>query len=298
MMNNIHLKILSIILALFLWVMVVAGQVETESISVPVKLTNVPAGSVAVPSVQNVSVTVKGAAKVLKNMKYSSIIFNIDVSSFSSGDSTRRILPEDFKTPLGVEVIETTPKELVVTIDQTATKTVKVVPAFIGDVEKGFKVKSVSVKPVSVEIEGARSKIRGVNSVMTLPVNISGIKDSSVFTIGFKQEDGVKRVKPETVEVRLTMRSEVIKKDIEGIPVSCMDLQNGLSMKTKPRLDSVTVSGRADLVESFAESSSFIVNCAQITKPGKYTGTVAYKSGVDGVDVIAITPQKINFEIK
>lgn len=298
MINNNYLKILSVVIALFLWVMVVMGQIETESMSVPVRLINAPKGYVAVSSVTSVSVTVKGAAKVLKNMNYSSIILNMDVNSLPSGDSSRRILPEDFKTPLGVEVVEVTPKELTVTMDQIAVKSARIVPTFIGDVGQGFKVESVSTKPNSVEIEGAKFKLKSISSVVTLPVNISGMKDSTVFNIGFRTEDGVKSIKPESVEVRVKMRPDIIKKDLKDVSVSCMDLQKGLSMKTVPRLTSVTVSGRSDLVESFAASSSFVVNCAKITKPGKYLGTVAYKSGVDGVEVLSITPRKINFEIR
>lgn len=298
MINNNYLKLLSVFIAVFLWVMVVMGQIETESMSVPVKLINAPKGYVAVASVPSVSVTVKGAAKVLKNMGYSSIILNMDVNSLPAGDTSRRILPQDFKTPLGIEVVEVVPKELNITIDQIGKKSVRVVPTFIGDAGHGFKVESVSTKPNSVEIEGARSKLKAISSVATLPVNISGIKDSTVFNIGFRAEEGVKNIKPETVEVRIKMRPDIVRKDLKGIPVSCMDLKSGLSMKSNPKLTSVIVSGRSDLVDMFPAVSSFVVNCANITKPGKYFGTVAYKSDIDGVEVLSITPQKINFEIR
>ena len=299
MISNTYLKILSVVIAIFLWFIVVMGQIETKSLTVPVTLINAPKGYVAVASVPNVSVRVSGAAKVLASMNYSSVMLQIDVNSLPIGDSSRQIILEnDFKTPIGVEVIEVEPKEFIVTIDQIDTKKIRVAPAFIGDTAHGFKVESVSVKPDLVEIEGARSKLKDISFISTLPVNMSGVKESSVFSIGFSAEEGVKSINPDSVEVRVRMRPDIITKNLKDVPILCMDLIGGLSLKGTPKLSSVRVTGRSDLVDNFLSVSTFVVNCSQITKPGVYSGAVAYRTTSDGVEVESISPQKINFEIE
>ena len=298
MISNNYLKIFSVVIAVFLWIYVVLGQIETKNLSVPLTFINAPKDYVAVSSVQSVSVQVEGAAKILSGMNYKSSTHKKSVGSYSVGDSTIQILPDDFDIPLGVEIIKIEPEEVTVTIDQIASKNVRVVPAFIGDVAKGYKVESVETKPDRVELKGARSKLKNISFISTSPVNVSGISESSKFNIGLRLDEGVKSTSPESVEVRVTMRPDIVTKDIKNIPVICLDLQDGLSLVGAPALSSVKVTGRVDLVDMFQSTSSFIVNCSEISKPGKYSGTVAYRTTVEDVEVISMFPQKINFEIE
>lgn len=297
MLKNNSLKVLSVLIAIFMWIIVVSGQVETTSMTVPVKLVKTPAGYVAVSDIQNVSVVVKGPARVISNLDYTSVAININVESVPVGTSRRRMLPSDFSAPRGVEVEDVTPQELDITIDRVASKQVKIMPTFIGDVAKGFVVESVMPKPNFVVIEGAKSKLKKIDSISTVPINISNLDNSSKFTIGFKSEDGIKTITPNQVEVTVTTRQVVSKKVFNNIPVSCTGLRAGLTLKGSPKLAKVTVSGRDDLVASFIQSTHFLVNCSAITKEGKFSGAVTYDTPVTGVEVEGMSPQRINFEI-
>ncbi len=110
--NKTLLKILSILIALGMWIMVVSGHEETKEMTVPVKLINVSGGKVAISDYPNVSITIKGAARLMQSLANSDVLLDIDVTVFPNGQSIRRILPADFKTPLGLEVIDVKPSEL------------------------------------------------------------------------------------------------------------------------------------------------------------------------------------------
>lgn len=297
MLKNNFLKVLSVLIAIFMWVIVVSGQTETVSMTVPVKLVKSPKGYVAVSNTQNVSVVVKGPARIISNLDYTSVALNIDAASLPAGNSLRRILPSDFDAPRGVEVADVTPQEINVTVDQMASKQVRVTPTFIGDVAKGFKVESAVAKPDFVVVEGAKSKLKKVDSVSTAPINLSNISENTSFTIGFKDEDGVKSTTPSQVEVSIVMRQVFSRKTFKNVPVKCMALRPGLSIKGEPKLSNVVVKGREDLLEKFLDSTSFVVNCAGISKAGDYAGTVAYDTSLVGVEVESISPQRINFGI-
>ena len=138
--NKTLLKILSVLIALGMWVMVVSAQEEVREMTVPVKLVNVPDNLVAISDYTNVSISIKGASRLLQELKNSDVLLNIDVSLFPEGQSLRRILPSDFKTPLRMEVVDVKPGSLKITVDKVASKEVRILPSVIGDVNPGYKV--------------------------------------------------------------------------------------------------------------------------------------------------------------
>ena len=64
--NKTLLKILSVLIALGMWIMVVSGHEETKEMTVPVKLINVSNGKVAIADYPNVSINIKGAARLMQ----------------------------------------------------------------------------------------------------------------------------------------------------------------------------------------------------------------------------------------
>lgn len=257
MFKNNSLKIISVLVALVMWVVVVSGQIETVNMTVPVRLVNPTAGNVAVSNTQTVAVAVKGSARAIRDMKYTSVSLTIDASQIPVGNSLRRVLPADFKTPIGVEVIDVLPAEIQITVDRIASKQLRVIPTFIGEAGKGYKVESVVTKPDYVIAEGARSKLKNVSAVSTIPINLSNLDSNTSFNIGFKDEDGVKTITPSQVEVIVSLRKVDIKKTVQNIPVKCSGLKNAFRLKNEPKLTSVTVSGKEDEVEKFLKLQNF-----------------------------------------
>ncbi len=297
MSNNNFLKLLSVLITLFLWVTVVVVQVETKTINVPVILVHAPSDHIAITPITNVSVTVKGSAKLLTNMNYSSIMLNMDVSSLPVGDTVRRILPSDFSIPIGVEITEVEPSELKITIDQIETKYLPIAPTFIGEIENGYKVDSIATSPDFAYIKGAKSKIMDKSFIPTSPINISNIQTSTVFHIGFKNEDGVTSISPDEIEVRVKVVEDIVSKDILNIPISCRNLKGDLKLKNNIFLESVTVRGRSDIIDTFSTMTAFFVDCSDITKTGKYTKKIAYKTTIENIEIFNY-PEKIEFEIE
>ncbi len=60
MLNNLHLKLLSILIAILLWLSLVTGEFQEISLYVPVKLSNIPEGFVAVTDEHLINIHAKG----------------------------------------------------------------------------------------------------------------------------------------------------------------------------------------------------------------------------------------------
>ena len=295
--NKTLLKILSVLIALGMWIMVVSGHEETKEMTVPVKLINVTNGKVAIADYPNVSINIKGAARLMQSLTNSDVLLDIDVSVFTNGQSIRRILPADFKTPLGLEVVDVKPSELRITLDNISAKEVRVLPSIIGEVKQGYMVESITLKPNSVTVTGAKSVLSNLENISTMPINLSERNENFVQNVLLKDYEGVTKTQPSSVEVRVKLRENMVEHEFTNVPVECMNLKSNLHVVNTPSLDFVKVRGREDVIDTFLDKVTFVTDCSHINSAGTYTGSVAYKTNLI-VDILELTPQKINLEIK
>lgn len=297
MLNNKNfLRIMSVLIALGIWYMVISGQEDTRELTVPVKLGNVPAGYIAMSDYSSVSIIAKGSAKVIQSLENSDILLNLDVSAYPKGKSVKKLLFKDFKTPLGIEVTDIKPVEITVTVDELVTKEVRATVSFIGEEKTGYMVESVSIKPNTVKISGGKSVLDGIETIAANPVNISDRSESFSLTATIGDRSGIKNIVPKNVEVRVKLREDIISREFKDIPVSCMDLRDNLKLKNVPSLKNVKARGRKDIIENFEDLVVFVTDCSGISRTGKYTVAVAYRTS-ENVEILELNPQKINIEI-
>lgn len=295
--NKTLLKILSVLIALGMWIMVVSGHEETKEMTVPVKLINVSNGKVAIADYPNVSINIKGAARLMQSLANSDVLLDIDVATFPNGQSIRRILPEDFKTPLGLEVVDVKPAELRITLDNITAKDVRVLPSIIGEVKQGYMVESITLKPNSVSVTGAKSVLSKLENISTMPINLSERNENFVQNVVLKDYEGVTKIQPSSVEVRVKLRENMVEHEFTNVPVECMNLKSNLMVVNTPSLSYVKARGREDIIDTFLDTVTFVTDCSNINGPGNYTGSVAYRTNLI-VDILNLEPQTINIEIK
>jgi len=174
MINNNILKIISVIIAVIVWFIVATSEQQEVSFYVPVKFKNEGEGLKAFTDTSLISVLVKGPKISMKNFTFNDIKIEIDLSNFQSGEYLYRIKPTDVMLPSGIHLIRLEPQDIRIMIDKLGKKTVKVIPSFIGDLKDGYKISSVVITPSYVTIYGTSKKIKALESVETLPINISG----------------------------------------------------------------------------------------------------------------------------
>ena len=295
--NKTLLKILSVFIALGMWIMVVSGHEETKEMTVPVKLINVSNGKVAIADYPNVSVDIKGAARLMQSLANSDVLLNIDVAAFPNGQSIRRILPVDFKKPLGLEIVDVKPAELRITLDDITAKDVRVLPSIIGEVKQGYMVESITLKPNSVNVTGAKSLLSNLENISTMPINLSERSKNFVQNVVLKDYDGVTKIQPSSVEVRVKLRENMVEHEFTNVPVECMNLKSNLMVANTPSLSYVKARGMEDIIDTFLDTVTFVTDCSNINGPGTYTGSVAYRTNLI-VDILNLEPQTINIEIK
>ncbi|PLX69666.1 MAG: hypothetical protein C0603_01675 [Denitrovibrio sp.] len=297
MLNNLHLKIISVLIAVILWLSLVTGEFQEISLYVPVKLSNIPEGFVAVTDEHLINIHAKGPKALISEEKFTDVNIEIDVSKMKPGYTNSIINIEDIKIPPGIQVVDIQPAAIEIIVDSLILKSMKVAPTFIGEPALGYKVGSVNVYPENVQVKAAKSKIDAQTTVETLPVNLSDKRDPITYSIGMKPYEGIQEYLPQQVEVFVVFKEDIQNKSFKTLDVAPAGLTKGLQAKIDDTI-SVTVSGRVDLLEDdFIRSELFpTVDLDTIRTKGKYLRKVRINDS-RLLKVLKIEPAKVRVEV-
>ncbi len=297
MLNNLALKIISIVIAVIVWFIVATSEQQEVSFYVPVKFKNEAEGLKAFTDTNLISVLVKGPKISMKNFTFNDIKIEIDLSNFQSGEYLYRIKPTDVMLPSGIHLIRVEPQDVRIMIDKLGKKTVKVIPSFIGEVKDGYKISSVTISPNFVTIFGTNKKIKVLESVETLPINISDLDKNIKQKIGIKLNEIISDSKPKEVEVEIKVTENIITKNISNYGLTLQNLNPSFKIKSlSPDKVDISIRGRSDRLNNL-EGLKLYVDLSGITKEGKYEFPIS-ASKVEGIEVVEIYPNRIKIEVR
>ena len=153
--RHLGLKVLSLGLALLLW-MVVSGEETVErGLRVPLELLQVPAGLELTGEVPaTVDVRVRGASGTLSRVSTGDVVAVLDLRTARSGRRLFPLTPDQVRVPFGVEVVQVQPSAIAMAFESSASRQVPVVPAVDGRPAPGYVVGQMTADPKTVEVIG------------------------------------------------------------------------------------------------------------------------------------------------
>ncbi len=207
--NNIGLKLLSLLIAVLLWLAIAREPVAEVAIAVPIEFHNVPdnleLSSETIPQVQ---VRARGPAGIVHGLGTSDVHAVIDLNGANPQEKTYDLDLKRIRVPRDVQVIQVIPSQVRISFDRRATKQVEVRPRVVGASAPGFRMQDVKVDPPTVTIAGPQKRVDSVDSVITDPVDASGVMGSATFnTHVYLSDPLVRLVSPSTVHVTVLTNS-------------------------------------------------------------------------------------------
>ncbi len=203
--NNWHLKLLSLVFAVLLWMFVTGEQRAEVGYTVPLELKNLPAGLIVANEVPSlVDLRISGPRTVLSKLRPSSLSMSVDLKGLQPGLTTFKRLDEHLNIPSVLRVSRLSPSYVEVKLERIRQKTVPVRVLIRGEVAPGSELRAVRVKPRQVVIEGAESEVKNVEQVETSVVDLSGVKKSFALTVPINYRGTYTALKDQkTVEVEV-----------------------------------------------------------------------------------------------
>src|SRR5215469_8004651 len=170
--NNWHLKIVSLVLAVMLW-MAVANRASSEiGLEVPLEYRNIPHELEITGDMTNtVQVRLRGSSSLIKDITAKDVSTTIDLGKMTSGEKIVPLSPQNVQAPFGAEVIRVNPSSVRFNLERTITKTIPVMPT-ISQLTDGYEIGKVEVSPPQVQIEGPESRVNTLNSIATVAIHV------------------------------------------------------------------------------------------------------------------------------
>lgn len=231
LVQNWHLKLLSLVFALLLWLFVTGEQTAEVGYSVPLELKNLPTGLIVaneVPSLINLRIS--GPRTLLTNLQPSALSMAVDLRDLEAGLTTFKRLEENLNIPSALKVVRLSPSYVEVKLERIRQKKVPVVVVMTGEPAPLAQVATVVSTPLTVVVEGAESEVKNVDRVETEPIDVSAVGADFTMTVPLNYRGTYTALtKYKTVEVEV---------HIEQLPAPEPDLVEPIPNTENPTLQS------------------------------------------------------------
>lgn len=263
--GNLSLVILSVALALSLWLFVTDAENPTErstfNSAIEISFVNVPAGlAVSNATASTVRIEIEAPENDLADLDAADFSAEANLGGLSLGDTSVPIAVRSAKSD--VRIVSTTPEQVEVTLEPVRTKDVPVRVEIVGAAVQGFAPGEATVEPAVATVTGAQSLVDRVDSAVAraeifgLSVDFSDGRIPLTARDSGGGEIGRVTVSPASVSVTVPIEQQdyslefVVNPSITGQPAAGY---NVTSISVVPSI--VTLGGPLSVLQSIGATS-------------------------------------------
>jgi YbbR domain-containing protein len=298
--RHFGLKLLSVGLAVLLW-MIVAGEETVErGLRVPLELQQIPGGLELGGDVPTtVDVRVRGGSGVLSRVATGEVVAVLDLRSARSGRRLFPLTPEQVRVPFGVEVVQVMPSAVAIAFGDG-------IAAGAGRAGRGpgrprpasWSARYASADPSTVEVVGPESAVKRASEAMTEPVSVAGAReDESAERVTVRRARSALRLRnPRPATVTVQIDPAPLERTLHSRPVHLRTLANNVVAEAAPPIVDVTIRGsREALTRVDADDVVAYVDLAGLGA-GEYTLTPHVDVSQDA-GVVRVEPSSVKVRI-
>jgi YbbR-like protein len=225
LLNNIELKIFSVILAVLIWYIILGQEITETMFFVPIEFQNVPKSLEIIGEYRKaVEITLKGPSAFLTRMSPHDVKVLLDLTTAVSGEKSFYANDLNIDVPLGLTITKINPPSMKMVFDIIARKEVPIQPVLQGKVAYGYQLTTVGVKPRSILVEGGKKIISALQHVNTDPINVEGIKQDQTVSVSISSESSdIRLIDASNVSISLQVKEIYIDKVLEKVSVTVAD---------------------------------------------------------------------------
>lgn len=219
--RRIGLKVLSIALAVLMWLLVSGEQIAERALRIPLEFTNLPSRLELVGDTPTVvDVRVRGSSGALGRVTAGELVAVLDLRSARAGPRLFHLTGSEVRAPFGIEVVQVTPSNVSIAFEPSATKVVPVVPEVEGNPMDGYVLGTVSADPATVEIVGPASAVARLTEAITELVSVSGASDTVTESVTIGVHDpSVRLQSSKSARVSVEVTAAPVEWAVAAIPV-------------------------------------------------------------------------------
>lgn len=219
--RNLGLRIISLLLAVGLWVFVNAGQHgATQSFNVPVNYRRLPPGFLLTnPHPDFVKIQVSGPRGLLSLIEPNRLAVALDLAGVGVGQASFKLGPDTFNVPRQTTVTSISPSQIVLNVDRLVTREAPVHLLLNGRVAHGYKIESTEITPQTIELRGPTREVGRIDQIDSEPVDLTALDSDVTHTVALVAPGGMSRIDPDEVSVRILLGPVVAEKEFRALAV-------------------------------------------------------------------------------
>lgn len=186
--KNWELKLISLILALILWLILIPEEkiFSEKNLTITLETHNTPQGMELVKKpLDKIDVTIKAPNRYIDQITPTNVVAILNLENASVVQEDYPLNETMISIPAGAKatVIRISPNTVNLKLEKTKQIMLEVEPDIVGEVKKGFKMGGWRVDPPQVLIQGPESKLKEGYIVRTSPIDISELTLSTKFEV-------------------------------------------------------------------------------------------------------------------
>lgn len=288
--RHFGLKLMSVGLAVLLWLTVSGEEMVERGLRVPLELQQFPAGlEIQGEAPSTVDVRVRGTSGALSRVAAGDVVAVLDLRAARAGNRLFPLTPELVHVPFGVEIVQIIPSTIALSFEPSATSEVPVVASTEGEPAPGYVLGKVTVTPDRVEIVGPESAVKRAREAVTETISVADLRESETSAVTIGLADPALRLKTQrSASVQVQILPGAGERTVRNRPVHLQNLGSHLSAQAMPVVVDVGLRGsRESLLRLDAESVTAYVDVAGLGA-GDYVlavhATASDQAGVTHLD--------------
>jgi len=301
--RNPHYKLVSVLVALVLW-LYVQGEQTVDAVVRGDVVWQLPPGLVATePLPQKVSMQVTGPRAAIRRAERGKPNLTIDLTELATGAHLIDLsaYPVD---GLGTIVLNRlSPSTVGFSLDELSTRKVVVDPVLVGTPLEGYRVASALPDPLVMTVRGPQSAVQDRVEIATRPIDVSGLTEDAVLMAELDLPSGVERVGDEVLEVYIDVAAESDSRRYTDVPVVVWPLEEAADWEPTPQVVSVSLEGAASALRSvYADDIVVFAHLPEDLTRGQYMMSLTTEDGPylrvlhgggELVQVVEVNPQTV-----
>ncbi len=209
--RNLGWKLLSLVIAVVLWIAVSREPEVATSLSVPVDFKNMRDDlDIEGNLPDRVRLEVRGPSGRVTRDNLSAVAVVLDLSDASAGERTYSIRGRNLNLPSGVAFYRAVPSQLTLRFDQLVFQDEAIVPVYV-NTPGGYRVANQQFTPATVRIRGSRDRVQAIHQIRTDPMDLSDAAGGKIIHTHLNVGDPQVRIvdAPTDITVQVTLEKIV-----------------------------------------------------------------------------------------
>jgi YbbR domain-containing protein len=296
--RHMGLKLMSVGLAVLLWLTVSGEEMVERGLRVPLELQQFPAGlEIQGEAPSTVDVRVRGTSGALSRVAPGDVVAVLDLRAARAGNRLFPLTPELVHVPFGVEIVQIIPSTIALSFEPSVTREVPVVASTEGEPAPGYVLGRVTVTPDRVEIVGPESAVKRAREALTETISVADLRESETAAVTIGLTDPALRLKTQrSASVQVQILPGPGERTVRNRPIHLQNLGPHLSAQAMPVVVDVGLRGsRESLSRLDADSVTAYVDLAGLGA-GDYVLAV-HATASDQAGVTLIDPATVKVRI-